>query len=130
MRNFQPKKNWRSVLESRPILIFLSILVLFFAWSVFGFWGKMEETAQNKKIAEDKIAQLTTQKQKLASDIANLQTNEGVEASIRDKFGMEKAGEGMIVIVDNQNATAAAPTSSGFWSFFNPLGSFWKNLFK
>ena len=55
MRNFQEKKGWRNVMQSKPALMLLGIVVLAFAWSVVGLVGKMRETVKNKTIVEDKI---------------------------------------------------------------------------
>ena len=106
-------------------MILFAILVLIFAWNVFGFWGKMEETAKNKKTAEDKIVDLQKQKDKLSNDISKLNTDQGVEENIRDKFGLAKPGEGMIVVVDDTSKPPAPPSSvsSKFLGFF-------KNLFR
>src|SRR3989338_575841 len=98
MRNFQQKRGWRNILESWPILIFLGILVLFFAWGVIGFMGKMATTRENRKIAENKVAELREEKEKLSSDINKLNTDSGIEENIREKFGLAKEGEELIVI--------------------------------
>ena len=74
MRNFQQKRGIGNIVRSRPILFLLGILVLFFAWGVIGFLGKMEITRQNRKIAENKIAEFEKEKEKLSSDIAKLKT--------------------------------------------------------
>jgi len=109
---------------SRPVLALLCILVLVFAYGVIGFMGKMEMTIENRKIAENKVAELEKQKEKFSSEITKLNTEEGKEASIREKFPVAKDGEGEIVIVDDQNPPATPqPASSGFFSFL-------KNLFK
>jgi len=106
-------------LQSKPVLVFLGVLVLFFAWSVFGFMGKMQTTRENRKIAEDKLKQLQKEKEKLSSDIAKLKTDEGIEESIRTKFGLALEGEGEIVIVDDKIPPKVQETSGGgFWSFF------------
>ncbi|HBA46130.1 hypothetical protein A2W67_02525 [Candidatus Nomurabacteria bacterium RIFCSPLOWO2_02_40_28] len=120
MRNFQRKRGWRNILESWPVLGFLGILMLFFVWGIIGFMGKMEVTRQNKKIAENKVAELQQEKIKLSSDIAKLKTEGGVEESIRLKFGLAKEGEGLIVVVDDKNSQEEAIDnfSPGFFSFF------------
>ncbi len=119
MRNFQDKHKWKHILESKTVLALLFIIVLIFAWSVFGFWWKMSETSKNKKLAEEKVAELQKQKDKLTSDISELKTSEGVEANIRDKFGLAKDGEGLIVIVDDKKQdTDGQASTGGFWSFF------------
>ncbi|OGI58108.1 hypothetical protein A3C60_01120 [Candidatus Nomurabacteria bacterium RIFCSPHIGHO2_02_FULL_37_45] len=122
MRNFEQKRGWRNILQSRPILVLLGILVIIFAYGVIGFMGKIQVTRENRKIAENKIAELKQEKDKLTLDIAKLKTDEGVEESIRDKFGLAKEGEGMVVVVENKNKIEIQDTKSGgFFSFFRNL---------
>ena len=123
MRSFQQKRGWRNILQSKVFLVFLGICILFFAWSVLGFWTKMQETSKNKKIAEDKVASLQQQKEKLTSDINSLKTDQGKEKVFRENYGLAKDGEDIIVVVDDKNQTAAPVNSGGFWGFL-------KNLFK
>jgi cell division protein FtsB len=124
MRNFQQKHGFRRVLESKTFLILLGAVLLVFIWNLFIFVGKMKETARNKNLAEDKLAQLETQKSQVSSEVQKLGTQEGVENAIREKFGLAKEGEGVVVVTDDNSANNTATVSkSGFWSFF-------KNLFK
>src|SRR3989344_6646533 len=118
MRNFGSRKSWRSVLQSRPFLILLFLVVLVFAWSVIGLWTKMVETGKNKRIAEAKIAELQEQKEKLSLDIGKLNTDAGLEDSIRDKFGFAKEGEGLIVIIDEKEESEV-PLEANTWSIFS-----------
>jgi len=124
MRNFQQKRVFRNILYSKPVLVFFVILLLIFAWSVIGFMGKMEMTIENRKIAENKVAELEKQKEEFSANIAKLKTDTGIEESIREKFGLAKDGEGEIVIVEDKNPPEAKTSGSG--GFF----SFLKNLFK
>ena len=125
MRNFQQKNVWRNIMQSKPVLIFLGLLILIIAWSVLGFWNKMGENNKSKKIAEDKVAELKQQKEKLNSDINSLKTAEGKEAVFRENFGLVKEGEDMIVIVEDKNKPQV-PLEANTWGFF----SFLKNWFK
>ncbi|MBI5139518.1 septum formation initiator family protein [Candidatus Nomurabacteria bacterium] len=92
---------------------------------MFTLFGKMLETSKNKKIAEAKIAELKENKFKLDRDIDKLNTNQGLEENIREKFGLVKEGENMIVIVDEKKEVSVPleANSGGFFSFF-------LNLFK
>ncbi|MBP6883868.1 MAG: septum formation initiator family protein [Candidatus Pacebacteria bacterium] len=125
MRSFQDKKKWRKVMESKPVLGFLSIVILVFSWSVVGLIGKMQETSKNKQAVQARMLELTKNKEKLTADISKLQTDEGMEESIREKFGWVKEGEGVIVVVDDKSAQEPQKEedSGGIFSFF-------KNLFK
>ena len=125
MRSFQEKKKWRKVMESKPMLIFLGIVILVFAYSVFGLVGRVQETQKNKNIAVDKINQLQQERDKLTSDIQKLNTDEGKEEAIREKFGMAKDGEGLVVVTDDKNAPLPTTENKP-----NSFSSFFKNLFK
>jgi len=124
MRNFQEKRGIRHIMQSRLILVFLGVIILVFAWSVIQLVSKAEETAKNKNIAEDKIAELQKGKEKLSSDIAKFQTEKGIEENIREKFGLAKEGENMIVIIEDKNLPEKEEVES------NASFSFFRNLFK
>ena len=123
MRSFQKRGKLRQVMQSKLFLIFLGVVIIVFSFSIFSFMNKMEETVKNKKIIEDKIAELEKSKEKLNSDIAKLRTESGIEENIREKFGLAKEGENMILIVDDKNSpqTQKPPDSPWFFSFFDNL---------
>src|SRR5688572_2800520 len=120
MRNLERRIRWKGIVESKPILLFLGVLVLVFAWSVIRFSAKLEETGRNKKIAEDKVAALREKKEKLSEDIESLNTDEGKEEFFRENYGLAKEGEQMIVVVEEKKPMEDndAEASSGFMSFF------------
>ena len=125
MRNFQEKNKFKNFMRSKPVLIILTIILVLFAWKVIGLTGKLQETYKNKKIEQEKIADLEARKAKRMSDIEKLSTDKGKEEVIREKFGVVKEGEQVIVVVDdkNQNTTSPKNESNSFFSWF-------KNLFK
>ncbi len=126
MRNFQKKTIWRDIMQSKPVLGILAILILIFAWSVLGFWNKMEDTIRNKKVAEGKVSELQDQKLKLSADINSLKTDEGKEKIFRENYGLSKDGEDMIVVVEDKNKPLEPLKKP---SFFSSL-MFWKKWFK
>ena len=125
MRNLGNQNKWRSVLQSGPVLFVLFLIVLAFAWSVFGFWNKMSDTRKNRQIVEAKVAELKKEQLRLSADISKLNTEAGVEDSIREKFGLAKEGEGLIVVVEDENEIDQEAEDDSNW-----LVSFFKNLFK
>jgi len=76
-------------------------------------------------VAEEKIQELQKEKAELLSNINQLKTDKGMEASIREKFGLAKEGEDMVVVVDDKDSpkTDSSAKSAGFFSFL-------KNWFK
>lgn len=120
MTNFQPRKSkWRKVLESKLSLALLTILVFVFAWSVVGFSEKMRDTEEKRKIAEERLLELQAKKENLSKDIKKLETSEGMEENIREKFGLVKEGEGVIVIVEESDSEKdmEIEKESAFWNF-------------
>lgn len=125
MRSFQKKERLKHIMQSKFFLMFLSIIILAFIYSMFSFINKMEETSKNRKIVENKIAELEKSKEKLNSDIIKLKTGKGIEESIREKFGLAKEGENMILIIDDKNSTEPQGKSDTSW-----FSSFFQSLFK
>lgn len=125
MRNFERNRGRKNIMESTPALIVLGIVVLVFSWSVMRFWSKMADTRKNKEIAEAKTEELQAQKMALRGDLEKLRTDRGKEEFFRENYGLAKAGEEVIVIVDNEEA-AEAPERGAISSFF----SFFLNLLR
>lgn len=126
MRNFQQKKQkkpFRRILESWPFLFLFVVALIFFASGVLSFLIKMNDTIKNKKIAEDKVYELEQRKEKLISDIDNLNTDKGKEKVFRENFGLGKEGEGMIVVVEDKSSPPTPPDEEkkGILDFFNNL---------
>ena len=124
MRNFKGKRGLGDILESKPVLVFLSVLVLVSVWSLIGFWGRMAETQKNRKTAEEKVSELAQAKIKLEADIGKLESERGIEEVLREDYGLAKEGEGMIIVMEDPNLPETEKEKpGGFWNFF-------KNLFK
>jgi len=121
MKNFQKRRGFKYYLESKPALILLLILLVLFAWKIFGLIGKLEDTHKNKKAEEAKIEDLEKRKAQLTSDIEKLGTDKGKEEILRQNFGLAKEGEQLIVIVDDPKTTPPQPAekTSSFWSFLS-----------
>ena len=118
MRNSTYKRGWRNIVESKPVLTVLALLLCFFVWVIFGVFSRMEETVKNRQISENKVNELQKQKAELSEDITKLESENGQEEIIREKYGLAKNGEGLIVVVDDKPTTAeASTTSGGFWGF-------------
>ena len=124
MKKFQEKNRWRNIVQSKPVLVLLVLLLIAFVWSVFGLMIRMQETSKNKKIEENKIFDLMQRRDTLSVDIDSLKTEKGVEENIREKFGLTKDGEGMIIIVDDQkesNSLENEVSSNAFLSFLKKI---------
>jgi cell division protein FtsB len=91
---------------------------------MIGLIEKNNETSKKKALALEAIESLRKRKAELDVNISKLSTEEGIEASIRDKYQVAKVGEGVITIVDAQPKTEDSTTvksNPGFWGFLKKI---------
>jgi len=99
------KKNKNSFWHSPFVLVILLCVVVVFAFNMIGLIEKEKETAQKKALILDEIDTLNKRETMLRSDINKLNTDDGIEDAIRDKYQVVKPGEKMVVIVDDKKPT-------------------------
>jgi cell division protein FtsB len=123
MYHFKKKaeyKFWHSPL----MLAILFVVVIVFAYNLVGLLEKERETSKRKELALDQIETLKKRQSTLENDIARLETDEGVEAAIREKYQVVKAGEKVVTIVDEEekvNQSDEANRPHGFWNFIKRI---------
>jgi len=120
------KKNNYKFWHSPLALIFLFCLLVLFGYNIIGLIEKDMETAHKKELILDQIDDLKQRESSLTSDISKLETDEGKEEIIRDKYQVAKEGEKMVVIVDDSNNTQPKEeeVSHGFWNWLKKIFHF------
>jgi cell division protein FtsB len=121
------QKN-RQRLYSKITIAGLALLLLLLVKPTWNIFQKSVESKRNLRNAERELAELEQRKTELESDIAYLKSEHGRDQEIRDKFGLAKEGETMVVIVRSEEKPALAPEPekpsllrrawSGFLSIF------------
>ncbi len=120
MREFQERRRIKRFLHSRYAIIVLVVVCLLVARGVWSAYGKYEKSKEIADRARADLASLQTRQDSLSGEIDALATPEGKEREIRDRFGVVKPGEKMVVLVDDASATdqTAAASQSGWWERF------------
>lgn len=113
MHEFQEKKKLRKILYSKATLIALFVIIIFIARAVLGVYYKQKISEENLLIANNKITELESREKMLNSEIEWLKTDKGVEEEIRKKFMVGKAGEQVIVIVDEDRSNKNGEVDNG-----------------
>lgn len=111
---------WRRVL-----LVVLLALVLFGISGVWRIYKRERESAVLHQSSTAHLADLTRREAQLRADIANLDTDRGREAALRQQYQMGKPGEGMIIIVNPPTPAPVAPTSTPLVQWFKDLFPWW-----
>ncbi|MFN4181438.1 MAG: FtsB family cell division protein [Candidatus Paceibacteria bacterium] len=120
MKDFQNKRK-TSVLYSLPILALFCVILVIFALGIFDFAKKAQDAYQNKKIAEQRILELTERKQKLEADLGELGSDLGKERVFRENYGLGKPGEQVIVIVDGEESVNSEVPKASFFDYIKDL---------
>lgn len=120
MREIQPKPQKKPFPLARLRSLFV-ILVLFVAAVILirGTWGvfqKERESRQNAAEVKTELQALLERKHVLEEETRKLNTQEGIEEAIREKFQVSKDGESVIVVVDKQEMQEAVVEEKGVFS--------------
>lgn len=107
----------------------LTILIIVLVGAVFGVWEKTRLTKEKLITAQAEYDKLAVRYLALEEDLARLETQQGIEEEIRERYRAVKAGERLAVVVeedtsDTIGANRAIPRPSlwkrvsGFFSGF------------
>jgi len=112
------KKNTISKFFFSKFFLFIFFIATILAiYSAISMVPKFSETVKNKNLAVDRIGELKAKEVSLTAQLVNMQSVEGVEESIREKFGSAKEGEGLIIITDEKDSPRPEIIiKNGFWS--------------
>ena len=86
----------------RAGMLVLAFLVAISMQAVWGVYKKERDSRILRERAEAEYADLSAREARLRADIAALKSERGLEAAIRDEYGMGKEGEHLIVIVERE----------------------------
>jgi cell division protein FtsB len=111
-------KFWHSPLA----LVIIFCVLLLFGYKIIDLIEKNVETAHKKELILEQIDTLKKREEVLSNNISKLDTEEGKEEIIRDKYQVAKEGEKMVTIVDDNNSKPDESTvSHGFWNWIKKM---------
>lgn len=93
-------------------LLGVTALAVHAAWDMY---GKLAEASGGRESAEAQLAALQTREAQVAASVADISSSRGVEAQLRERFGVALPGEGEIDIVRPAASTSADAKSQEPW---------------
>ena len=98
-------------------MVILVVIIIWLSISVWGVYRKQDMTKDNLLKTTVSLNNLKNREKMLTAEIESLKTNTGKEEEIREKYGLVKAGEEVIVVVDKDDNidSVAEPLKVGFW---------------
>ena len=115
MRELQRKQKMRQRLYSLPSLIGLFIIAVLLAKGAVGVINKERESALRSRELEEKATTLVQREEELKEGIARLETEEGIQEEIKERFSVIQEGEFVAVIVDDRRVTSSEDDSGKAW---------------
>ncbi len=125
MREFQERRRFKKLLHSRYAIAFLVILLLIFVRAVWGIYVKYEKSRDIAERVKSDLVTIEVRQKSLASAVAALKTDEGKERELRDRLGLVKEGERLVVLVDDvpKAETGINDINDSWWrKFLDAIG--------
>lgn len=109
--DFEQKRNLKRILFSKTSVVILALLVILLMRATWSIYTKVQLTRANLDTINRDYTKLKSREVDLTKHITDLQSGDGIEAQIRQKFRVIKAGEQIAVIVNDPNAIPQATTT-------------------
>lgn len=98
MRAYRDKRQVRNFIYSPLSLIILTAILILFGRSVWKAYAKERLSRAGEQAARAELLELGARKDKTQKQLEELNTPEGKEAELRDKFQVAWPGEEMVII--------------------------------
>jgi cell division protein FtsB len=120
MRDFKKRRNRRGelmFLGARALGVFVLFLITVGAVrAAWGMFGKLGEATQAQQEAQAQLAVLQGQQNSVTGSINDLSSERGIEAQVRERYGLVKPGEGEIDIVQEASTSVLnTPAPESWW---------------
>jgi len=101
MLDFKEKRKLKKILYSKPMIIVLGLVFVFMVNAVWGVYKKAKIAHGNKTLILQDFNELKEREEDLSLKIEKLKTDRGIEEKMREKFGVVREGEEVVVVIDS-----------------------------
>lgn len=110
---------FRKVILSMPFLISLFIIFILFSISTTRVYFQSKKIYKAKVFKEEQLKKEEEKNKELNQKLADIQTENGIEKQLREKFQIKKEGEEVVVFVNPKtNNNEESKSSKNFISRF------------
>lgn len=114
--DFRTRKRYKQIVFSRLSLGVLVVLALVLARGLWGVYQSLSDSERNLARIEEDFVELEEREIFLESELGRLRTSAGVDEEIRERFGLIREGEGIIVVVEDGETAEMKKESGSLWN--------------
>ncbi len=127
MREFKKRRTVGSEVLRISIgmagVILLGLVAFAASRAAWDMYGKFASASEARSTAEGELATLQDRYVKIHTDVQALSSERGLEAAVRERYGVARPGEGQIDIVRESTSSDAVRQEPGFFE------RLWRMLF-
>lgn len=112
MFDFQQKRKFRSILESRITWIVLLVILASVLVSAYDRYKIARDMAGRRAEAEAELAELKARQDDLKKEVEYLSNERGIEAEVRRQFDVARDGEQVVIIMGTDEPVASTTATS------------------
>lgn len=116
MTDFRQKQKARRLLYSNITVIILLGLLFIAGKELWDIFKKRERAEEALARVQGQYEDLVQRREFLSSEIGVLDTGEGVESKLRERYPIAKSGEKVIMLINNEEASSTQELEVGWWS--------------
>lgn len=114
--DFDDKKRIRRFVASPWVLAILGALIVIAGWNTWDMYQKWRLSEEALEKTRASYENLEKREAFLDGKIDSLSTKAGVEAEVRERFGVAKPGEGVIVVLSDDEEHELIEEEEGWWA--------------
>jgi cell division protein FtsB len=90
------------------VIVILALLAAVSARAAWNMYEKFTEASLGRQAAQSELDELKEKKERVSTAVTAFSSERGIEAEIRQRFGVAKPGEGEIQIVRDEDGEGGA----------------------
>lgn len=114
--DFNDKQRLRRFVSSPWIIAGLGILIIIAGWNTWDMYQKWRLSEEALEKARISYESLEKREVFLDGKIESLSTPGGIETEVRQRFGVAKPGERVIVVVSDEEESQPTQEERGWWA--------------
>ena len=127
--DIKKRNKFGKIAYSWPVLVLVAGLIILIGKNVFEVYKNEKTSRVNQEKSEEVFTSLENRSNLIATEIAALKTEKGIETEIRDKFRVVKEGEQLVVIINsdqNKNNNSVSDKTETLLTKIIQVLTFWK----